>query len=49
MFAEEPPVEQLIAIEILQLILLVCISCRPDVLKLSLVKARRNDRAGPNQ
>jgi hypothetical protein len=38
-------VTQLIAIEILQLIVLACISFHPDVLKLRLVPARRKDWA----
>jgi hypothetical protein len=37
-------VTQLIAIEILQLIVLACISFHPDVLKLRLVPAMRKDQ-----
>jgi hypothetical protein len=48
-YAEDCIVEQLIAIEILQLILLVCISCRPDVLRMSLVTTRRNYPSGSNR
>jgi len=38
---EDLLVTNLIAIEILQLIVLVCLANRPDVLKLSLVRIRR--------
>ena len=46
---EELLVGNLIAVEILQLIVLICIASRPDVLRLSLIRTRRNDRIAPRQ